>query len=546
LTCTGINDFRGKQISGTSTIFVKENEMKTGKIVLTALLAAVVALPLMAGGGQPREGNARGSTGAPAVEVFMQPWVATPIEGSDPYKDYIDKLTGAAWRLTYASDFASEITTRAVAGDLPDLILFDDSRLLFSIYDQGVLLDDWNVHKASMPRAFQAMGETAITYFTRNGKLVCISAEPGEQLWGWNIRRDWLDKLKLKMPTTPDELFNVARAFTMNDPDGNGKNDTYGFTAAAAGSGVVFNELANLGLMFGPVEYYIANNKVANHIIDGNYKKTLDFIKRISDAGYIDPDWYTLNWGDRTANLYSGKYGIAWYPPEALLQETEWSRKDGLAAKWWDYMPVPKGSAAGGNLNPLSPFGQIRTVSARAGRDQAKMAAIAKLLDTAVPPSREYYMVRFGVDIDKFPMIDVTGGRKYIDDAAGTKAGARKGYNEGQNGGLWNWGKIITSYSLLGNGLIGQAPQPDPVTLKALDMSQAIMSSSRNPNDRFLLNLNSDNTVQAKAVESEFAIQYILGQTSDYDGFVRRWLSSGGQALLDEATAQLKGFGRIR
>jgi hypothetical protein len=515
--------------------------MKKAMFILTALLlAAATVAPVMAGGGQSQRGGA--ASGPAKIEVFMSPWVATTIEGTDPYRDYINQLTGANWSITYANDFNSEITTRAVANDLPDLILFDNATLLFSIYDQGVLLDDWNKQKSSMPRALQAMGQTAVTYFTKNGKLTCVSAEPGDQLWSWNIRKDWLAKLGLKMPATPEELFNVAKAFTLNDPDGNGKKDTYGFTAACGGANI--NELANLGLMYGPVGFYVSGGKVTNHIVDGNYKKTLDFIKSIVSAGYIDPDWYTVTWGDRTANLYNGKYGITWYPPEALLSETDWSRKDGAAANWWDYLPMPQGSARGGSLNPFPAFGQIRTVSAKAGADQAKMAAITKLLNTAVPPNIEYYRIRYGVEIDKNSMIEVAG-RKYIDDTAGTKAGARKGYNEGQNGGLWNWGKIITSYSLPGNGVIGQTPRPDAVTVTALQMSQAIMAAPRNSDDQMLLNLNTDNSVQAGAVENEFTIQYILGQTTDYDGFVKRWLSSGGQALLDEAAAQLKGYGRI-
>ncbi|NOU79015.1 extracellular solute-binding protein [Paenibacillus sp. LMG 31459] len=42
------------------------------------------------------------------------------------------------------------------------------------------------------------------------------------------LRQDWLDNLGLKIPTTMDELVEVARAFTKNDPDQNGKADTYG------------------------------------------------------------------------------------------------------------------------------------------------------------------------------------------------------------------------------------------------------------------------------------------------------------------------------
>ena len=40
------------------------------------------------------------------------------------------------------------------------------------------------------------------------------------------IRQDWLDKLGLKAPTTIDEFEEVIRAFTEDDPDGNGQKDT--------------------------------------------------------------------------------------------------------------------------------------------------------------------------------------------------------------------------------------------------------------------------------------------------------------------------------
>lgn len=44
------------------------------------------------------------------------------------------------------------------------------------------------------------------------------------------IRQDWLDNLGLEAPTTIDEFEEVIRAFTEDDPDGNGEKDTYGFT----------------------------------------------------------------------------------------------------------------------------------------------------------------------------------------------------------------------------------------------------------------------------------------------------------------------------
>ena len=44
------------------------------------------------------------------------------------------------------------------------------------------------------------------------------------------IRQDWLDKLGLTAPTTIEEFEAVIKAFTEDDPDGDGQKNTYGFT----------------------------------------------------------------------------------------------------------------------------------------------------------------------------------------------------------------------------------------------------------------------------------------------------------------------------
>lgn len=48
------------------------------------------------------------------------------------------------------------------------------------------------------------------------------------------IRKDWREKLGMAQPQTWQELKELAHAFTFNDPDGNGKNDTYGFIIPAS------------------------------------------------------------------------------------------------------------------------------------------------------------------------------------------------------------------------------------------------------------------------------------------------------------------------
>lgn len=58
------------------------------------------------------------------------------------------------------------------------------------------------------------------------------------------IRYDWLETLGLEVPTTFDELKEVMIAFTKNDPDGNGKDDTWGTSYGGIYSGFSLNYAA--------------------------------------------------------------------------------------------------------------------------------------------------------------------------------------------------------------------------------------------------------------------------------------------------------------
>ncbi len=43
------------------------------------------------------------------------------------------------------------------------------------------------------------------------------------------VRKDWMETLGLEEPKDMDDLYEIIKAMTTQDPDGNGKDDTYGF-----------------------------------------------------------------------------------------------------------------------------------------------------------------------------------------------------------------------------------------------------------------------------------------------------------------------------
>lgn len=485
------------------------------------------------------------------LELYYVPWTGIPIEGDDMYIQWIEEITGCSCKLTYANDFESEILTRAAANNMPDLIVFENYVQLFKLYDEGILMDDWNQYKDMLPDTFSNISDTQMNYFTVDGKLISVPTLGGEQLYTFMIRKDWLAKLGMDMPTSIEELLEVARAFTKNDPDGNGKDDTYGFCSAGSGSMGEILQLQNLWTPYkyrDPVKsgfYITEDGNVSANIVDGSLKECLDLVKQIVDEGLIDPDWYSMGLDERKPGTYSGKYGIlCHWAPEDLLNETNQARSlDGLVEDWWEVMPLfdATGTGAGGKQPAMTPFGSIRSVSAQAAANPEKMEAICKLLEATAFPNEGYFAMRSGVGINGRVVKEV-GDRFYINYMENTL-----GYKQNTNIGLANYGKFVNSYAPVANIVWGPSSLPDSVANRSLEMSAEVEALPRYDNEyEFMLRLDTQLLAECQSTQEEFMINYVLGKTTDYDGFVKDWLAVGGQTLLDESKTQLIEMGYIK
>jgi putative aldouronate transport system substrate-binding protein len=130
---------------------------------------------------------------------------------------------------------------------------------------------------------------------------------------GYVICKDWLDKLGLKAPTTLDEMFEVAKAFTEKDPDGNGKNDTYGVGGFINGVGLGDRFDFIMGGYDVPGLWDVRDSgNIKLNVRDPNYAKALTFFNKLVTAKVIDPDWPTLKRDDFRARWKQGKFGIMW------------------------------------------------------------------------------------------------------------------------------------------------------------------------------------------------------------------------------------------
>jgi ABC-type glycerol-3-phosphate transport system substrate-binding protein len=125
----------------------------------------------------------------------------------------------------------------------------------------------------------------------------------------WYIRKDWLDKLKLPVPQNYDEYLTAIRAFTDNDPDGNGKKDTFGFSTAGSGTEVGYDwpEYVKNGLTH---SVFIENNKFIDSQTDLRNEKVLSDIAKVIEEGLVDPDWFLNKSPQHIDKAAQGKIGV--------------------------------------------------------------------------------------------------------------------------------------------------------------------------------------------------------------------------------------------
>jgi putative aldouronate transport system substrate-binding protein len=268
-------------------------------------------------------------------------------KGGDTYDDNIwsrkfREDLGIDLRVAFSADgssgaYENQVTLAITAGDVPDILRISNYRLfeqgaqaglwtdLSAIYDQYA--DDWmKMIKRKYPSAFE--------YASVDGKLYGVpplndNRQFGALLW---IRDDWLAKLGLEAPATIDEMINMARAFTFNDPDGNGRNDTYGL---ALNSDLVSDNFAYLHGIFSAfgvpafthtMYYRGSDGKITYAYLDPRTKDALGVAARMYQEGLIDPEFTVKDVNKIAEDIVSGRVGMeyghqygTWWPWNGLF-----------------------------------------------------------------------------------------------------------------------------------------------------------------------------------------------------------------------------------
>ncbi|MDF2961443.1 MAG: extracellular solute-binding protein family 1 [Paenibacillus sp.] len=277
-------------------------------------LGTAAAVVLLAGCSSPEgasksAGGSAGNQAPTEINILTTTYNSAPGNDLDSLKQINEKFN-VKINVTYvpANNYQDKLNVMLAAGDLPDVSLVWDinTQAFANATNQGAFWD-LTPYIKNYPN-LAAYPEQIYKNVAVKGKTMGIPrVRPIDGHQSLLIRQDWLDKLGLKAPTTMDEFFKVMEAFTKNDPDGNGKNDTYGFVGQGTPN------LSNYFLsMFGTgLQHYVdENGQVLPSFFNPKIKDSMAFWNKVNNAGIMVPDLPLLQTSQIRDFMTQGKAGM--------------------------------------------------------------------------------------------------------------------------------------------------------------------------------------------------------------------------------------------
>ncbi len=435
---------------------------------------------------------------------------------------------------------------KLASGDMPDVMRIKNTSNIATYVKQGILAEVTDDMLAKVPtymkyiKQFDTTG-SAFTDLYYDGKLYGFKTPSDTGVYPTVLtwRLDWLKKVGMnKMPSTIDEFEKAIYAFRNDDPDGNGKKDTYGMSNTVmnavfgAYGAIPLKEFRGTGTQ--NLFYTMKNDKVAFACVQPEMKEALKKLQKWYKDGVIDPEFVT---GENTAGYWAtsqafendkvGVTGMAmsahWAPP--LTEGTSGGAcYTGFTAlhpdtKWGETIDIGSAITGPSGESGTHTWGAFNTtgvgITTKCAKDPRKVNAIFKILETYSSDDDYATLASFGIK-------DVN----YKINADGTKTQIEP-YNELSDSSRAGIGVVTIGYNPITTR--GNAPKSYEFYDKYKTTGyEDILVPQTEAASQYLTDL--------KTYALDSYIKIITGEEKiDYfDTFVSKFNDMGGKQIVDE------------
>ncbi|MCR4821656.1 MAG: extracellular solute-binding protein [Treponema sp.] len=325
------------------------------------------------------------------IELWYGPYTsdAAPLPSDGVLVDLVEKDLGISLNavpLPSNKDEQAEMILEAAHNNtLPDIFMVNRDLLTTLVKENYVARVD-SLFPMMPERTAKMYDETARSSSSFDGVTYGLSQSGSiDRNEGVLIRKDWLDKLGLEVPVTLNDYYNVMRAFTYDDPDGDGLDNTYGYGAYIDIRAIE----EGLGCRFAPffgafgVEgtYNGSKKNPGLNVRKPAYKEALEYLHSLSEAGLLDPNWATYSKNDFRRAWKQGKFGIMREQNAAFALESNYKEFDERFPDGeWILINPPVGPRGESSVGVYATGYRTYAISRRA-QELSKLPIIARFLE---------------------------------------------------------------------------------------------------------------------------------------------------------------------
>jgi putative aldouronate transport system substrate-binding protein len=512
---------------------------KAAKTVIRLLVATLMLTWLAACGGganspaatQTDSGkNTGGETAAaakpeePAEQkpydlTIMVPAFKTELPGDDsPVLKALEAYTNTNITMQFVpnSSYPDKMNITLASGQLPHIMVVDRNTASYINASRNGAFWELGPYLKDYPNLSQA-NPIVLNNSSVDGKTFGIYRERVLGRMGMTLNVEWMKKLGLEAPKTIDEFYNVLKAFKENDPDGNGKNDTYG---------IVITKYAGpwdiMQVWFGAPNKWgeDADGKLVPTHMTPEYKEALKFFRKLYDEGLVNEDFAVMDpavWNDPFVKGQAGGFVDVADNARRLdgkMQDLLGKRDEPYTAVF--QAPVgPKGHRD----MPTSGYANVLAVSKSAVKTEEDLKRVLTFLDQLNDVEMQT-LLSYGIEGRHYEMVD----------------GYIKTLTTPEDVGLVSELESMNQILMF----IGpDMPTLEPTTINAQvdnvqKANEAIVVG--NPAEPLVSEVYAQKGQQLDNIIADARIQYIVGQIDDQglQKAIDLWLSTGGQAYIDE------------
>lgn len=509
-------------------------------------LALCMALVVIAGCAKKEESGGSGNAASPSasspsaaasgdngdksekikIEMMAASWTGGGWpDNNHPIIQYINDKFNVDLQIQWVpnANFAEKLNVVSASGQMPDAIRVDSGMFLKWV-DEGVFLD-LKPYLSEYPTLQNVAKPEEWAILNPKDKYYGIPIYETAQNSVY-VREDWMNNLGLPMPGpdefSVDKFYEIAKAFTTQDPDKNGKPDTFGFSAL--GNSLQMGNptlLAAFGIANGWKEEN--GQLVPMQTQTAEWTAYLNFMKKAYDEGVLDKDFITnTNFNEKYAQ---GKVGFALDMHYQFSQQTN-EKLQAIApgAKFAELSPPIGAGGVRGTRTPTS--GMLKLVLSN-DMDEKKRERMLEILDWWVSPEGED-ILKNGIE-----------GIHYQKNADGSyeMTDALKAEGQGRQSLLWNW--MLRGNTNTFN--IYKWNDPEWATGMEQSIENARKYPYKNASDGYL-SASDTFTKQGKVLDDKFlqaVLEIIAGRkpVESINDAVAEWKKNGGDKIVAEVNA---------